>query len=102
MSSDVSLLTQLPMGRHPEHIRNLRQTLLSRAGLSLTDERSAIESWKSSISQRLPNIFPVKYSNAVPTSLSKLNPTWAVKSEVSMWVRQGVAKHTRDTARSVA
>ncbi|CEL07775.1 Putative Mediator of RNA polymerase II transcription subunit 12 [Aspergillus calidoustus] len=101
MSSDVSLLTQLPMGRHPEHIRNLRQTLLSRAGLSLTDERSAIESWKSSISQRLPNIFPVKYSNAVPTSLSKLNPTWAVKSEVSMWVRQGVAKHTRDTARKI-
>jgi mediator of RNA polymerase II transcription subunit 12 len=102
MSSDVALLTQLPMGRLPEHVRNLRHTLLTRAGLCLTDECSAIESLKSSISQRLPNMFPGKYSNTVPTTLSNSNLTWAVKSEVSMWVRQGVAKHTRDIARSVA
>ncbi|KAL2786575.1 mediator of RNA polymerase II transcription subunit 12 [Aspergillus keveii] len=99
MSSDVALLTQLPMGRLPEHVRNLRHTLLTRAGLCLTDECSAIESLKSSISQRLPNMFPGKYSNTVPTTLSNSNLTWAVKSEVSMWVRQGVAKHTRDIAR---
>ncbi|KAL2816915.1 hypothetical protein BJX63DRAFT_441287 [Aspergillus granulosus] len=101
LSSDISLLTQLPMGRLPEHVRNLRHTLLTRAGLSMVEESSTIESLKSSISQQLPNIFPEKLSNTVHTKFSKSNLTWAVKSEVSIWMRQGLAQHLRDTARKI-
>ncbi|KAL2853888.1 hypothetical protein BJY01DRAFT_206027 [Aspergillus pseudoustus] len=101
LSGDISLLTQLPMGRLPEHVRNLRHTLLSRAGLSMTEESSTVESLKLSISQRLPNIFPGKRSTTVHTKFLKSDLTWAVKSEVSIWMRQGVAKHIRDTARKI-
>ncbi|KAL4939066.1 hypothetical protein BDV06DRAFT_199624 [Aspergillus oleicola] len=100
-SGTICLLTQLPMGRLPEHVRNLRQTLLARAGLSVAEESSTIESLKSSISQRLPGIFQGQASNTIYTDLSQLSLSWTVKSEVSMWIRQGVAKHLRDTTRKI-
>lgn len=99
MAGDTLLLTQLPLGRLPEHVRNLRHTLLARTGMSVTEESYTIQDLKLAISQRLPNIFPVKDSNKVFTELPQLNLTWAVKSEVSIWIRQGVVKHLRDTTR---
>lgn len=87
------------MGRLPEHVRNLRYTLLARIGMSVAEESSTIQDLKSAISQRLPNIFQVKDSNTIFTELPPLNLTWAVKSEVSIWIRQGVVKHLRDTTR---
>ncbi|KAL2866016.1 uncharacterized protein BJX67DRAFT_151939 [Aspergillus lucknowensis] len=101
LSGDLSLLPQLPMARLPEHVRNLRQTLLARTGMSVLEEGSAIQGLKSSIGQRLPNIFPDTTSKAILSDWSQFNLTWAVKSEVSMWVRQGVAKHVKDTARKI-
>ncbi|KAL4930205.1 mediator of RNA polymerase II transcription subunit 12 [Aspergillus undulatus] len=101
MSGSICLLTQLPLGRLPEHVRNLRQTLLARAGLSVVEESSTIESLKSSISQRLPSIFQGIASNTIYTDPSQLSLTWAVKSEVSIWIRQGVAKHLRDTTTKI-
>ncbi|KAL3472657.1 hypothetical protein BJX99DRAFT_272789 [Aspergillus californicus] len=97
-SSDTRLLTQLPMGRLPEHIRNLRSTLLGRAGMSVSDESSTIQALKSSISQRLPSLFPGTRGGTMHTNWSHLHLTWAVKSEIGMWIRQGVAKHLKDTA----
>ncbi len=87
------------MGRLPEHVRNLRFTLLARTGMSATEESSTIQDMKFAISQRLPNVFHVKDSNAIFTQLPQLNLTWAVKSEVSIWIRQGVVKHLRNTTR---
>ncbi|KAL4906912.1 hypothetical protein BDW74DRAFT_130027 [Aspergillus multicolor] len=101
LSADACLLTQLPMGRLPEHIRNLRLTLLARAGVSMNEEVSIIECLKSSISQRLPKIFNGMASSTISTNFSQLQLTWAVKSEISMWVRQGVAKHLKDTSRKI-
>ncbi|KAL4786458.1 hypothetical protein BJX76DRAFT_365831 [Aspergillus varians] len=101
LAGDTYLLTQLPMGRLPEHICNLRHILLARAGMSVMEESATIEDLKSSISQRLPTIFKGKPCNTVYTNLSQLNLTWTVKSEVSMWIRQGVAKHLRDTTRKI-
>ncbi|KAI9374661.1 mediator of RNA polymerase II transcription subunit 12 [Aspergillus egyptiacus] len=100
-SSVVCLLTQLPMSRLPEHIRNLRHTLLARAGISISGENSEIEGMKSSISQRLPKIFPGQSGKTLHSNWLQPKPTWAVKSEISMWVRQGVAKHLKDTARKI-
>ncbi|KAL4952117.1 hypothetical protein BDW69DRAFT_200960 [Aspergillus filifer] len=97
----VCLLSQLPMGRLPEHVRNLRQTLLARAGLSVAEESSTIESLKSSISQRLPSIFHGQASNTVYTDPSQLSLSWTVKSEVSTWIRQAVARHLSDTTRKI-
>ncbi|CBF76885.1 hypothetical protein AN4741.2 [Aspergillus nidulans FGSC A4] len=99
LAADARLLTQLPMSRSPEHVRNLRLTLLARAGVSVDEESSTIKCLKSSISQRLPNIFEVEASNSKHINFSKHDLTWAVKSEVSMWIRQGVVKHLKDTTR---
>ncbi|RDW86152.1 mediator of RNA polymerase II transcription subunit 12 [Aspergillus mulundensis] len=101
LSADACLLTQLPMGRLPEHIRNLRLTLLARAGVSMNEEVSIIKCLKSSISQRLPKIFHGVASNTIYTNFSQLQLTWAIKSEISMWVRQGVAKHLKNTSREL-
>jgi mediator of RNA polymerase II transcription subunit 12 len=87
------------MSRSPEHVRNLRLTLLARAGVSVDEESFTIKCLKSSISQRLPNIFEVEASNIKHRDFSKHDLTWAVKSEVSMWIRQGVVKHLKDTTR---
>ncbi|KAL4997606.1 hypothetical protein BDV10DRAFT_169070 [Aspergillus recurvatus] len=101
LSADARLLTQLPMSRSPEHVRNLRLTLLARAGVPVNEESSTIECLKSSISQRLPNIFQGVTSNTIHSNLSQPKLTWAIKSEVSMWIRQGVAKHLKDATRKI-
>ncbi|KAL4862934.1 hypothetical protein BDV12DRAFT_35458 [Aspergillus spectabilis] len=101
ISADICLLTQLPMSRLPDHICNLRHTLLDHAGMLMSEETSNIKILKSSISQRLPNIFPAITSNITAANLPQLELTWAIKSEVSMWIRQGVAKHFRNTNRKI-
>ncbi|KAL4821095.1 hypothetical protein BDW67DRAFT_152046 [Aspergillus spinulosporus] len=101
LTADACLLTQLPMSRSPEHVRNLRLTLLARAGVSVDEESSTIKCLKYSISQRLPNIFEVEASNTKHRNFSERDLTWAVKSEVSMWIRQGVVKHLKDTNKKI-
>ncbi|KAE8139634.1 mediator of RNA polymerase II transcription subunit 12 [Aspergillus pseudotamarii] len=99
VSSDYCLLKQLPANRLPEHVRNLRNTLLYRAGITVMEEDSAIAELKISIAQRLPNIFGAEMDSAMPTESSEPNPTWAVKSEIGQWIRRGVAEHCRDSPR---
>ena len=89
---------QLPLGRLPEHIGNLRSILLERLGLPKTDEDATISNVKEIISRRLPAIFniderPKTCSRSLPSDLS-----WAVKADISQWLRHGVAKHVRDFA----
>jgi mediator of RNA polymerase II transcription subunit 12 len=37
-SGDLGLIAQLPIGRLPEHVANLRRTLMVRTGFSVSDE----------------------------------------------------------------
>lgn len=97
---DIRLIAQLPVSRLPEHVGNLRSTLLARAGLSASEESDVIVNVKHLISQRLPAIFEgasVEKSsvNPVPTGLS-----WSIKAEIGQWLRRSVAEHTRDATNS--
>ncbi|CAI7630667.1 unnamed protein product [Penicillium viridicatum] len=92
---DIGLIAQLPVARLPEHVGNLRSTLLTRAGLSTSEENASIDSVKEIISQRLPGIFGVHESASM--ALDSLPPDlpWAVKAEVGQWLRRAIAEHNR-------
>lgn len=90
---DVGLITQIPANRLPEHVCNLRNTLLARAGILASEEASTIAAVKASISHLLPKIFEVNTDDVMPCDLFHSNLTWAVKAEIGQWVRRGVAEH---------
>lgn len=97
---DVGLIAQVPVSRLPEHISNLRNTLLARVGLSADEEAEMIASIKASISQRLPAIFDIEMSGRMLLDSMPKDLTWAIKAEVGQWLRRGVAAYTRDTTSS--
>ncbi|KAJ5124749.1 uncharacterized protein N7515_008574 [Penicillium bovifimosum] len=92
---DIGLIAQLPVSRLPEHVGNLRSTLLARTGLSPSEETMAVKNVKNIISQRLPGIFGVSETAAM--ALDSLPPDlpWAVKAEVGQWLRRAIAEHNR-------
>ncbi|KAJ5680489.1 hypothetical protein N7536_011628 [Penicillium majusculum] len=92
---DIGLIAQLPVARLPEHVGNLRSTLLTRTGLSPSDENAAIDSMKEIISQRLPGIFGVHESTSMALDSLPPNLPWAVKAEVGQWLRRAIAEHNR-------
>lgn len=94
---DIGLIAQLPVARLPEHVGNLRSTLLNRTGLSASGENAAIESVKDIISQRLPGIFGVQESTSMEFESLPTNLPWAVKADVGQWLRRAVAEHNRST-----
>ncbi|BDD63320.1 hypothetical protein MAP00_008228 [Monascus purpureus] len=100
ITADVGLLAHLPVSRLPEHVRNLRYTLMARAGFSASEESLMLQIVKNSISHRFPKIFGAKPEATIPQNLSKLNLTWTVKSEIGQWIRRGVAEHYHDAARA--
>ncbi|KAL7657800.1 RNA polymerase II mediator complex subunit, variant 2 [Aspergillus niger] len=102
ISDDLRLLIQLPLARLPEYVRNLRNTLLSRAGITASDEESTIATVKASIAQRLPKIFGPQASDAMLTDQPLSSLTWAVKSEIGLWIRRGVSGHCREPVRKYA
>ncbi|GKZ36683.1 RNA polymerase II mediator complex subunit [Aspergillus brasiliensis] len=102
ISDDLRLLMQLPLARLPEYVRNLRNTLLSRAGITASHEESTITTVKASIAQRLPKIFGPQASDAMLTDEPLSSLTWAVKSEIGLWIRRGVSGHCRDPVRKYA
>lgn len=100
-SGDISLLAHLPASRLPEHLWSLRNTLLTRAGLSVSGEVQSVQQVKVSLRGGLPPIFyedetggDTEMSDEV--ELSSLS--WTVKSEIGQWIRQGVASHYKDAA----
>ncbi|KXG45781.1 Mediator complex, subunit Med12 [Penicillium griseofulvum] len=92
---DIGLIAQLPVARLPEHVGNLRSTLLARTGLSASEENAAIDSVKDVISQRLPGIFGVNESASMALDSLPSNLPWAVKAEVGQWLRRAIAEHNR-------
>jgi mediator of RNA polymerase II transcription subunit 12 len=95
---DIGLIAQLPVGRLPEHVGNLRSTLLARTGLSTLEESSTIESVKAVIAQSLPEIFGNKEFPPLKYDSLPLNLPWAVKAEVGQWLRRAIAEHNRGPA----
>ncbi|KAJ5819783.1 hypothetical protein N7474_005374 [Penicillium riverlandense] len=102
LPADIGLISQLPVSRLPEHVANLRSTLLARTGLSISDEAATIEKVKENISQRLPGIFDDTHMQTdISPSPLPTNLSWAVKAEVGQWLRRGVVGHTRDASESI-
>ncbi|KAJ5233688.1 uncharacterized protein N7469_005454 [Penicillium citrinum] len=97
---DVGLIVQLPVGRLPEHVSNLRGTLLTRMGFSASGETTTITNVKDLISRRLPAIFdmPMETESSIEVLPAKLS--WAVKADVCQWLRRAVAGYTRDATHS--
>ena len=89
---------QLPVSHLPEHVRNLRDTLLARVGLLASEEAAIIAAVKCSIGKRLPKVFGADESDAA-LDRPYQSLTWAVKSEIGQWLRRAVAKHCRDSTR---
>lgn len=94
----VGLLSQLPVSHLPEHVSNLRDTLLVRIGIAPSEEATTISQVKSSIATRLPKVFD-SFEAGSTLDLSYQSLTWAVKSEIGQWIRRAVAQHCRDPTR---
>ncbi|KAF3482318.1 uncharacterized protein GIQ15_05077 [Arthroderma uncinatum] len=94
-TADVQLLQHIPSNRLPEHIWNLRNMLLARAGVSVEDERRQILQIKAGFQQRYPDIFTEKagtsHAEMIDADADWANLTWTVKSDISHWVREQVA-----------
>jgi mediator of RNA polymerase II transcription subunit 12 len=103
LPGDIELLSQLPVNRLPQHLRNLRDTLLARAGLALSED-DVIRSVKADIKQRLPAVFGTEIDgdDAMVCHNDHHHLNWSVKSEIGQWVRRGVAEHYKDGAQFVA
>ena len=98
LQGGVGLLVQLPVSHLPEHVRNLRDTLLARVGLPASKEAMTIAAVKCYIAKRLPTVFGADESDAA-FDLPYQSLTWAVKSEVGQWLRHAAVKHCRDPTR---
>ncbi|OQE37135.1 hypothetical protein PENCOP_c010G06992 [Penicillium coprophilum] len=92
---EIGLIAQLPVARLPEHVGNLRNTLLARTGLSSSEEIAAIDTVKDIISRHLPGIFGVNKSASMALDSLPSNLPWAVKAEVGQWLRRAIGEHNR-------
>lgn len=99
MSRAIGLIAQIPTSHLPEHVYNLRNMLLARAGISTSEEAATITAVKLAISRRLPRVFEFKADDVMPLDLSQSSLTWSVKAEIGQWVRRGVAEHYLDSNR---
>ncbi|KAJ5632913.1 hypothetical protein N7490_009252 [Penicillium lividum] len=102
---DIALIAQLPVGRLPDHVGNLRSTLLARTGFSAEHESIMTANVKQAIRQRLPEIFGKipqneMTSNSLSIDMTSIDLTWAVKADIGQWLRRSVAEHSRDVTGS--
>lgn len=101
LSSDVELLSQLPVSRLPQHLRNLRDTLMMRAGLPCSEEE-VTNRLKADLQQRLPAIFSTDvYNDPMVGHVAVGDVPWSVKAEVGQWIRGAVSEHYGNDSRYV-
>lgn len=103
LPGDIELLSQLPVSRLPQHLRNLRDTLLARAGLTLSEE-DVTRTVKADIKQRIPAVFRTELNedDAMVCHTDHSHLSWSVKSEIGQWVRRGVSEHYKDGSQYVS
>jgi mediator of RNA polymerase II transcription subunit 12 len=90
----TQLLTEMPLLHLPDHIKNLRSTLLSRLGFDVENESAVLHHFKCSMAEQLQGICPetndLRGQYEYRTSdLSRLS--WTIKSELGHWLRRTVA-----------
>ena len=92
---EVQLLFELPLQHLPDHIVNLRRSLLFSIGLSIEQEDAAILTAQAQIVMALPIIFPGNQPNQ--ESLTKHIRVHALsrtqKSAIANWIRQSVSSY---------
>lgn len=88
---DIALLSHIPVARLPRHLRNLRDTLMARAGLS-SFENEVLHSIKAHLKQRLPGLFG-KDDSHVSLDYDQNNLSWSIKADISQWIRAAVSEH---------
>ncbi|KAJ9312293.1 hypothetical protein DTO271D3_7451 [Paecilomyces variotii] len=95
----VELLRHIPVGRLPEHVCSLRNTLMLRAGFPPSEEGSIIDALRSLIRRLLPEIFGSDTRTNTDSTDNKMlfNQTHAVRSEIGQWIRSGVSRRSRTT-----
>lgn len=92
---DIALLSHLPVARLPRHLRNLRDTLMARAGLS-PSEAEVLQSIKADLKRRLPELLGKddgKDDFHMNISYDQIELSWSVKADVSQWIRSAVSEH---------
>src|SRR4029077_5988316 len=90
------------MSRLPQHVRNLRNTLLARAGLSPSED-FLVNAIKAGVQRKLPVIFGANAGLCAAPVVDFSPPplTWTIKSEIGQWIRRGIASHYRELAKYV-
>ncbi|KAL9114286.1 MAG: hypothetical protein Q9227_001708 [Pyrenula ochraceoflavens] len=96
---DIRLLLDVPIHCVPGHVRNLRNTILTRAGFSVASETRRLDTFRSALSRSLPKLFLRLGSQAteagdVQSTRGKLSGSST--SEVSSWIRSCVRDHYVD------
>ena len=90
----TQLLTEMPLLHLPDHVKNLRSTLLSRRGFDVDNESTVLHHCKSFIAEQLQGICPEaddlcdQYEYRAPR-FERL--AWTSKAELGHWLRRIVA-----------
>lgn len=98
---EVDLLAHIPSSHLPGHMWNLRNTLLSRVGFSVSREESQIRQLKMHIRRRLSHIFPFVYGEdaEVTEDVDFSSLTWTVRMNIGQWIRDHVASHVQRSSK---
>ncbi|OKL63096.1 hypothetical protein UA08_02000 [Talaromyces atroroseus] len=92
---DIDLLFHIPSSRLPRHLRNLRDTLMTRAGLLLSSETAILQGIKGELKKRLPQVLRKDdiEEHKMAIDLERNNLTWSIKADISQWIRAAVSEH---------
>ena len=102
-SRELQLLSHVPVHCLPDHVRNLRNAILTKGEFSATAEEERMRSVKSALSRSLPAIFPefeidAPSSRDLHTQVRDLNGS--SRSDASYWIRSHVREHYVETRSS--
>jgi mediator of RNA polymerase II transcription subunit 12 len=100
VTGDIELLSHIPSCRLPDHIWNLRNTLLARAGFSSADESRDIQHIKASLQHRFPHIFTETNTNddaEMTDDIDFSRLSWTIKSEIGQWIRLSVSFYCKSS-----
>ena len=91
-SYDVEFLFELPLQGLPNHIINLRQTLLSSLGVRPEHESNIINIVKANLTDHVANFFPADNATRSPTTLdiNYVTLSQTVKAAIARWIRQNL------------
>ena len=97
---EVRFLRELPLHDIPDHILNLRRSLLSSLGIMVELEESVMNAKKFQVASQLPGLFLMNFTaderETGDSALCSLSRT--LKSEMAWWIRRSIAPRQREGA----